>query len=187
MNSPEKAEITMIENLHKNTGKTLEQWTSIVKKENFQKHGEIIKFLKEKHSFTHGFANLVALKSKGSDAGSVENKDELIEKQYKGKEHFRPLYDRLMTEIKKFGSDVEVAPKNAYVSLRRKKQFAILQPAAKTRFEVGLNLKNQQPKGKLEAITAANSMCSHKINLTSEKDIDKEVINWIKTAYEKAG
>ena len=113
MNSPEKAEITMIENLNKNTGKTLEQWIKIVKKENFQKHGEILKFLKDKHSFTHGFANLVALKSKGSDAGSVDNKDELIEKQYKGKEHFRPLYDRLITEIKKFGSDVELAPKNA--------------------------------------------------------------------------
>lgn len=187
MNSPDKAELTMIENLNKNTGKTLEQWISIVKKENFQKHGEIIKFLKEKHSFTHGFANLVALKTKGSDAGSVENKDELIEKQYKGKEHFLPLYDKLMAEIKKFGNDVEIAPKNAYVSLRRKKQFAMLQPATKTRFEVGLNLKDQQQKGKLEEITTSNAMCSHKINLTSKKDIDKEVISWIKTAYEKAG
>ena len=58
----EKAEQTMLENLHKNTGKTLEQWIEIVKKQNFEKHGEILKFLKEKHSFTHGFTNMVALK-----------------------------------------------------------------------------------------------------------------------------
>ncbi len=181
------AEKTMIDNLSKNTGKTLGQWINIVKKENFKKHGEIIIFLKEKHSFTHGFANLVAHKAKGSDAGSVENKDELIEKQYVGKEHLKPIYNRLMEEINKFGTDIEIAPKNAYVSLRRKKQFAMLQPATKTRFEIGLNIKGEKPKGKLEAITAANAMCSHKINLAAEKDIDKEIIEWIKIAYQRAG
>lgn len=182
----DQAELTMISNLHKNTGKTLEQWISIVKKEGFEKHGEIIKFLKEKHAFTHGFANLVALKSRGSDAGSVENKDALIEKQYKGKEHLKPLYDELLSKIRAFGKDIEIAPKNAYVSLKRKKQFATLQPASKTRFEIGLNLKGEAPKGKLEAITAANAMCSHKINLSGMKDIDKEVIDWLKKAYENA-
>ena len=95
----DKATQTMIENLHKNTGKKLEQWIDIVKKENFTKHGEIIKFLKEQHSLTHGFANLIALKAKGSDAGSAENQDDLISRQYQGKEHFKPLYDKLMNEI----------------------------------------------------------------------------------------
>ncbi|ELR68076.1 hypothetical protein C900_01180 [Fulvivirga imtechensis AK7] len=183
----DKAEQTMLANLHKNTGKTLEQWVEVVKKQGFNKHGEILKFLKEEHSFTHGYANMVALKSREADAGSVENKDELIEKQYKGKEHFKPVYDKLLSEVLQFGKDIEVVPKNAYVSLRRKKQFAILQPATKSRFEVGINLKGQEPKGKLEAINASNAMYSHKINLTDVNDIDKEVIDWLKTAYENAG
>ena len=183
----DNAEKTMIDNLHKNTGKTLEQWISLVNQENFEKHGQIVKFLKENHAFTHGFANLVALKAKAADAGSVENKDDLIEKQYKGKEHFKPVYDRLMAEIQSFGEDMEIAPKNAYVSVRRKKQFATLQPATKTRFEIGLNLKGEEPTGKLEAITTPNAMCSHKINLSTEKDIGPEVIEWMKAAYDKAG
>lgn len=183
----DKATLTMIENLHKNTGKTLEQWADIVKKENFAKHGEIIKFLKDKHRLTHGFANLIAHKAKGSDADSAENKNDLIELQYKGKEHFKPLYEKLLYEIKAFGKDFEIAPKNAYVSLRRKKQFAILQPATKTRFEIGINLKGQEPKGKLEAINTPNAMCSHRINLSDIKDIDKEVIGWLKAAYDNAG
>ncbi len=181
----DKAEQTMMDNLFKNTGKTLEQWIDIVKKQNFGKHGEIIKFLKEEHSFTHGFANMVAMKSRGADAGSVRNKAELIEKQYKGKEHFMPLYERLLSEVLKFGKDVEVAPKNAYVSLRRKKQFAIFNPATKTRFEVGINLKGQEPKGRLEA-EKPNSMCSHKINLSDLSDVDHEVIEWLKIAYDNA-
>lgn len=182
----DQAERTMIENLSKNTGKTLEQWIDIVKNESFEKHGQIITFLKEKHGFTHGFANYVALQSRGTDARSVENKDDLVDKQYKGKEHFRTLYDKLMAEIQTFGPDVEVLPKNAYVSLKRKKQFATLQPATKTRFEIGINLKGQEPQGKLEAIISAGAMCSHKIALTDEKELDKEVLEWIRKAFEKA-
>ena len=183
----DNAEKTMIDNLHKNTGKTLEQWIALVNQENFEKHGQIVKYLKENHAFTHGFANLVALKAKASDAGSVENKDDLVEKQYKGKEHFKPVYNRLMAEIQSLGQDIEIAPKNAYVSVKRKKQFATLQPATRTRFEIGLNLKGEEPCGKLEGITTPNAMCSHKINLSTEKDIDPEVIAWIKAAYDKAG
>lgn len=177
---------TMIENLQKNTGKSLEQWIKMVNKENFAKHGEIIKFLKEKHALTHGFANLIAHKSKGSDAGSAENTDDLITKQYQGKEHFKPIYDKLIKEIQSFGKDIEIAPKNSYVSLRRKKQFAILNPITKTRYEIGISLKGQEPKGILEA-EKPNAMCSHKISITDTKDITAEVIKWIKTAYEKAG
>jgi predicted transport protein len=183
----DKAEQTMLDNLQKNTGKSLEQWITIVNAQKFEKHGEILKYLKENHSFTHGFANLVAMKSRKADAGSVENKDELIDRQYQGKEHFRPVYDKLINEIQKFGKDVEIAPKNAYVSLRRKKQFAILQAATKTRFEIGINLKGERAKGKLEEIKTPNAMCSHKINISDISEIDAEVLQWLSSAYENAG
>lgn len=182
----DKATLTMIENLFRNTGKSLEQWTAIVNSKNILKHGEIVKYLKDTHGLTHGFANLIAHKARGSDAGSAANQDDLITKQYQGKEHFKPIYNKLTSEIQTFGNDIEIAPKNAYVSLRRKKQFVTLYPATKTRFEIGVNLKGQEPKGKLEA-EKPNSMCSHKICLTDIKDIDEEVIQWIKEAYEKAG
>ena len=77
----DQAEKSMIDNLHKNTGKSLEQWIEIVQLKKFAKHGEIISFLKDEHGFTYGFANLVAHKSKGSDAGSVADTSDLIEKQ----------------------------------------------------------------------------------------------------------
>ena len=182
----DKGEITMIENLRKNTGKSLEQWIAIVNKEKLEKHGQIVKFLKEHHEFTHGFANLVALKT-AEAAKPVDEEEDLVQKQYEGKEHFRPLYDRLIKEILKFGPDIEVAPKKAYVSLRRKKQFALLQPLSKTRFEIGVILKDQPAAGKLQAITAPNAMCSHKITLSSEQDIDNEILKWLKAAYLKAG
>lgn len=182
----DQATQTMIENLFKNTGTSLEDWVEIVRSQSFSKHGEAVNFLKNTHGLTHGFANLIAHKAKEADVDSADSLSDLITKQYQGKEHFKPIYDKLIAEIQAFGNDIEIAPKNTYVSLRRKKQFATLKPATKTRFEIGINLKGQEPKGKLEA-EKPNSMCSHKIIISDTKDIDKEVLEWIKTAYENAG
>ena len=54
-------------------------------------------------------------------------------------------------------------------------------------FEIGINLKGEAQKVKLEAINSVNAMCSHKINVTDVKDIDTEVMQWLKAAYESAG
>lgn len=182
----DKSTQTMIDNLAKNTGRTLEQWIAIIAAGSFVKHGEIVKNLKEQHGLTHGFANLIALKAKGSDAGSAKDEGELITQQYAGKEHLKPFLDKLLAVLHSFGPDVTIAPKKAYVSIRRSKQFAMLQPATKTRFEIGINLKSVEAKGRLVSVDAANAMCSHKINITHINDIDSEVIDWLRKAYEKA-
>lgn len=178
---------TMIENLHKNTGKSLEAWIDLVKKEKLEKHGQIVKWLKETHGFTHGFANLVAHKTLKSDAGSSPEQDELIQSQYKGKEHFLPLLDRLKNEIRLFGKDVEFIPKKAYISVKRKKQFAMLIPATKTRFDIGINLKGQEAEGVLAIDTKTSGMVSHRIELQSVDELSSEVIDWLIKAYESAG
>lgn len=177
---------TMLVKLKEKTGRSLDEWKSAIAKEHFSKHGEIVKFLKETHQVTHGYASEIALKVLGSDADSSENTDELIVSQYKGKEHLKAYYDLLLAEVNKFEGEFEIAPKKTYVSLKRKKQFVILNPASKTRFEIGFNLKGVEPKGKLEA-EKPNGICSHKINLANIDEIDKEVMDWIKMAFERAG
>ena len=99
----------------------------------------------------------------------------------------KPWYDKLMEAINKFGKDVEVSPKKAYVSLRRKKQFAIIQPSTKTRMDVGLNIKGVAPSGNVEASGSWNAMCTHRIKVEDEKAINKELISWIKQSYDQAG
>jgi predicted transport protein len=177
---------SMIENLKAKTGNTLEEWKVIITKEGFTKHGEIVKFLKENHAVGHGYASEIALKALGSDADSSCNTDEFLVNQYKGKENLKPFYDKLIAEIQSFGVDFEIAPKKTYVSLKRKKQFVILNPASKTRFEIGFNLKGVEAKGKLEN-EKPNGICSHKINLTDINEIDHKVIGYIKMAFDNAG
>ena len=93
---------TMVRNLEQATGKTLDQWVAVVKKLGAQKHGEIVRTLKEKHRLTHGYANLVAHNALQSDA-SFSDADSLVEAQYAGaKAALRPLYDTVISEVQQF-------------------------------------------------------------------------------------
>jgi len=185
--SLDKAYATQIANIEKSTGKKLNDWIAIVNKSGFAKHGELVNFLKEKHGFTHGNANMVVHYAKQSHAGAAENDTDWITEQYKGRENLKPWYDKIMNEINKFGKDIEVSPKKAYVSLRRKKQFAILQPSTKDRFDIGLNIKGVPPSGNVIAAGSWNAMCTHRIKVEDEMMINKELIGWIKKSYDQAG
>lgn len=179
--SPAELAQTMIDNMPEKTGKSLEAWQSIVTASGAAKHGEIMKLLKGEHGVTHGFANLIAQKCIGNLDVS---EDDLVANQYKGKEALKPIHDAIIAFVQKFGEELEVAPKKTSVSLRRKKQFALIQPSTKTRIDLGINLKGTAPQGRLEAMT---EMCTHKIKLSSVDDFDAEVQAWLEQAFERAG
>ena len=61
---PLSMERAMISKMIERTGKSIEQWVEIVKDNDFSKHGEIVKFLKQEHSLTHGYANLIARRAR---------------------------------------------------------------------------------------------------------------------------
>ncbi|MFW9798547.1 MAG: DUF5655 domain-containing protein, partial [Candidatus Thorarchaeota archaeon] len=80
-----------------------------------------------------------------------------------------------------------IAPKKTYVSLRRKKQFAIVQPSTKTRMDIGLIIKGKDTTKRLEEGSKWNGMCTHRVRVTGKTEIDSELVGWLKEAYEMAG
>ncbi|MEM9169061.1 MAG: DUF4287 domain-containing protein [Pseudomonadota bacterium] len=179
-NTPEERAQTMIDNMPEKTGKSLEAWRKAVARSGAVKHGEIMTLLKGEYGVSHGFANLIAKKCIG--ALDVADED-LVANQYKGKEALVPIYDAIVAFAKGLGDDVIVAPKKTGVSLRRRKQFALIQPSAKTRIDLGLNLKGVAPQGRLEAATG---MCTHNVKLSTEDAFDDAVRTWLKQAFERA-
>ena len=170
----------MMANIPEKTGKPLSDWIEIIKTSGLEKHGAILKFLKEEHGVSHGFANLIAAKARESG-----EEVDLVEAQYSGsKEALRPLYEDIVAFARSLGSDVEIAPKKASVSLRRKKQFALVTPATKARIDLGVALKGEEPTNRLESY---NAMCSHRIRLEAVSDFDEEVKGWVKEAYSRSG
>lgn len=185
---PKEMEATMVSNLESNTGKKMAEWINIVKGSGIDGHRDRINFLKSEHGLTYGFANLVVHYAKGSAGAEKPAEKDLVSAQYAGaKAGLKPVYNKLIAAIVEFGDDVEIAPKKSYVSLRRKKQFALLQPSTRTRLDVGINLKGIEPQGLLEASGSFNSMCSHRIRLQTVDDVSADVIDWLRKAWEAAG
>ena len=186
MATPEEMAEKMISNMPEKTGKSLEEWLKIVNSSGLEKHGAIVKHLKSDHGMTHGFANLVAHSALKSAASTTdESSDDLVAAQYSGgKAHLKPIYDAIIAYVGTLGSDVEIAPKKASVSLRRSKQFALVTPATKTRVDLGINIKGKDPEGRLEA--SKNAMCTHLVKLTTPEDFDDELKAWVKEAYSAA-
>ena len=178
---------TMIDNLPAKTGKALDEWLTLLGPAGLSRHGEIVKLLKSEHGVTHGFANLIAHRYREQASGGPAADDDLVAKQYAAaKAGLRPIYDAVVAAARRFGSDVEIAPKKTYVSLRRSKQFALIQPSTRDRVDLGINLKSVEPTARLEASGSFNAMVSHRVRLTEPKDVDKDVKQWLKAAYDNA-
>ncbi|MEP2025167.1 MAG: DUF5655 domain-containing protein [Reichenbachiella sp.] len=175
----------MEKGLLEKTGKSLKYWIELVKSAKIEKHKIIIDYLKKEHGFTHGYANFVALKARKSDAASINDQD-LLQAQYKNKEVLKPIYEKLIDEIEKFGSDVTKTPKKDSVSMIRKKQFALIKPATKNRIDLGIKLKGKPIGSRLEASGPFGSMCTHRVKLSDVSDVDDELIEWLGEAYEAA-
>lgn len=185
--SPQEMKAAMIAGLKDKTGRSLEEWQRVLKPEKLTKHKEIVTLLKSKHGLTHGYANMIALQCLGSDSHTTGDEASLVEAQYAGaKSGLKPIYDAIVASAKKLGPDVSISPKKAYVSLRRGKQFAIVQPSTATRIDVGLVLRDAAPKGRLEPAGSFNAMMTHRVRVEKPADVDKQLTGWLRDAYEWA-
>ena len=178
----EKALQTMIDNMPEKTGKSLTEWKSILKEKAFNKHSEAVNYLKKEHNVTHGFANTIVSLSKEQN----DTPEDLVEKQYVGKENLLPIYKKLISFVTGLGSDVKIAPKKTSVSVIRKRQFALIKPATKTRIDLGLKLIDVPTTERLENSGPFGTMCTHRVKVSDAEEIDAELKNWLQEAYEKA-
>lgn len=191
MNSPDKAIETQLNNIQVRTGKTLDELSSVVTNSGLTKHGEIRAMLMKEFGLGYGDANTLthyALKSDGKHIAEAKglSGEDAAEEIYSGaKTGLKPIHDALMAAIQGFGT-FEIAPKKGYVSLRRKRQFAMITPATNSRVEVGINCKSLLADERLIEMPAG-SMCNYKVKVTRVDEVDDTVVGWIRQAYDNAG
>jgi len=168
-------------NIGGRTGRPFEDWVTLARSSGLTQHGALVAWLKTEHGFGHGDANLVALTARKPDDSPADA--DPLDAIYAGpKASLRPFHDLVIATAQAFG-DVELAPKQTYVSLRRAKQFGMVGPASGGRLEIGFNLKGVEPAGRLEPTTG---MCTHRVRLSGEAEFDDEVRGWLREAYERA-
>jgi hypothetical protein len=185
MDKLEAARATFERNIETQTGRSVAAWAALAAQQGLARHGQMVAWLKAQHGLSHSHANHVA-KHALSLAAPASSDDPVAHLFEGGKEDLRPLYDRLAAAALALGPDVDLAPKKANVSVRRRKQFALIQPTTRTRLDLGLILKGKPADGRLEPSGSFNAMFTHRIRLDSARDLDADVLGWLKEAYDEA-
>jgi hypothetical protein len=178
--------------LKQKTGRTLEEWITLVGKAGPATEKERRDWLQTKHGLGRNYAWWIAEQSVGKgDDGTPETylkqADEYVEKMYSGaKAELRPIFDELLPLGRSLGKDVKVCPCQTMVPLYRKHVFAQIKPTTNTRIDLGLALKDTKvPKRLIDTGgLAKKDRITHRIEITSLKNIDAEVKKWIKIAYD---
>ena len=175
---------TQLRNIEARTGKSLAQLREMLDASGLAKHGEKRSWLMAQLGLGHGDASAVVhLAAQAAVPPSAEDPLAAI---YTGpKAGLRPLHEQLMAALQGFGP-FEVAPKKSYLSLRRKKQFAMLGPATKDLVELGLNARELPPHPRLKAMPAGG-MCQYTVRLGSAGEVDAQLLVWAREAYDAAG
>ncbi len=191
MSTLDQAYQTQIQNIQKKTGKTLDELATLIKTSGLTKHSELREMLMRDLDLGHGDANALVhyvQETDGARAAQVKglSTDAVLDEIYADKKApLRPIHEKLMEAINQFG-EFEIAPKKGYVSLRRKKQFAMIGPGSGTRVDVGINAKGLEADARLVE-QPAGGMCNYKVKVTDPGEVDATLIAWIEKAYQSAG
>ncbi len=186
MADPLAARAKQLRNIEAKTGQTFAQLCALISSSGPAKVGEQRTILMQALGLSYGDANTLALMAQQATQAAPPADTDPLDAIYAGaKSALRPLHARLMAEIGKLGA-FEIAPKKSYVSLRRKKQFAMLGPATKDQLELGLNSKALPPSPRLRTQPPA-SMCPYTVRLGQAAEIDAELLAWVRSAFDAAG
>jgi len=112
-----------------------------------------------------------------------------VETMYAGpKAALRPIHDALIALGVALGSDVKICPCQTIVPFYREHVFAQIKPSTRTRIDFGFALKGAKKKPPKRLLDtgglAKGDRIAHRIEITSLADIDAEVKEWLKIAYD---
>jgi len=179
---------SQIRNIEATYGKSLGHWLAIIDASGLSKHNEVVAMLKADHGLAHGAAHRLSLVARQRDDDGATGAPDPADALYAGaKAALRPLHDALLGQIRALGA-FGIAPKKGYLSLRRRKQFAMIQPSTTSRIDIGLILPAATPAtGRLEPAATFNPLFTHRVRITAATDLDDELRGWLATAYALAG
>jgi len=186
MSALDQAAETQISNIEGKTGRSRAELSKEILGLGLSKHGEMVSWVKENWKLGHGDANTIVHVARRSVESTTAKSDDPLDEIYSGpKAQQRPIHEALMAHIDGFG-EFETAPKKGYVALRRKKQFAMLGPKTKDRFELGINLKEAAEHPLMKAVKPGG-MCQYIVSLHSADEVDDDIIAIARQAYNAAG
>lgn len=183
-----------ITELKDRTGRSLEEWLKHIKKSGPKDEEGRREWLKTEHKLGTNTAWWLAERSFGKGEESSDSDlylkaaEQDVENMFSGgKAPLRPLYNALLKLGLKIGKEAKACPCKTIVPLYRNHVFAQIKPTTKTRIDMGFALGDLKGAGRLIETGgyAKKDRITHRIEITSVKDIDDEVKHWLKVAYDR--
>ena len=179
-----------LDTIKEKTGKTPEDFRMLAEKKGLLKDGvkagPIIAWLQEDFGLGRGHAMAVVQTLRDATLPKVSTEDRLAQRFAGEKARWRKPFDGLVTKIKSFGPQLAISPTDSYISLLRKgRKFGIVQVTS-ARLDIGVKLKGVEPTGRFESAEGWNSMVTHHLRVNDPAQLDDEVLDWLKRAYENA-
>ena len=111
---------------------------------------------------------------------------ELIDGQYADRPQLRPILDAVLAVLPALGPVTVQARKTIVSLVSPRRTFAVVQATTRTRVDLGLRLENTAPGGRLQAARhMGGGGATVRIALTGPGDVDDEVRDWMRRAYEE--
>jgi hypothetical protein len=167
---------SQLRNIEKTYGHTIDELVATVVDSKLTKHNEVVAMLKQRYGMAHGAAHRVGLVARDRVGQAKPTGADAVPPA------LRDVYARLLERVTALGDDIERAQKKGYVSLRRRKQFAMLQPGAKW-VNLGLILPKHPVTARLEPAASWNALFTHRVRVATTADIDRELESWLRAAY----
>jgi hypothetical protein len=111
--------------------------------------------------------------------------DELIEGQYADRPQLRPILHAVLAMLPALGPVTVQARKTIVSLVSPRRTFAVVQATTKTRVDLGLRLESTEPGGRLLPAKMDGGGATVRIALTGPGDVDDEVRDWMRRAYEE--
>lgn len=186
--SPDQMMEAVLRNLPERTGKTLQQWVAVAKGSRLKDPKELRKWLKAKHGLGGTTCWIIADATLGKPDEHPPSDSEALAVQFKGdKAALRPVYNRLVRQIKGLGPDVRVGVRKTQTTFAREHTFAIAKAPTRTRIDLGLRLPGIKPTKRLQATRAFSDNATHCVALAGPEEVDLQLHEWLKAAYDARG
>jgi dsRNA-specific ribonuclease len=177
-------EKNFLDNIVTLTGETLKHWLALAQSSGLSKAMELTNYFKHTHKLNHAHSSILAGIYLNGGKAAFANTDDLLNKQLSGKEHLKPLYEKLIQFVQSALKETQVIPKVTYISLTGKKEFAAIN-FKKDEIRLGMALKNEPFTDELTKAKISGPMAhiSHMLIITETKQLNNELSKHLKQSF----
>jgi hypothetical protein len=177
------------------TGRDLDEWCALIRKEAPKEMAARRDWLKTKHKLGTNTAWWLAERADGqptwdeSPESYLSYAPKYVDEMFGGgKAALRPLGDALMRFAQEVADDIKFSPCQTIIPFYRNHVIARIKPSTRTRIDFGFALGKETPftaRLKDTGGIAKKDRITHNVAITRMEDIDADVKKWLRLAYER--